>query len=272
MTETHEAALMRRGAAKYNAKEFGAAIADYTEVITGNPKNAAAWFNRGSAYYGAGDQSRALADWEMAAIVAPGNAKYQETLKKAQAAANQKPEGAQAQYELGVTYDRGVDVDQDAKKAVYWYMRAAKQGHAQAQYNLGCCYYEGNGVDKDAGKAVYWYTQAAKQGLVQAQYNLGYCYNRGDGVRRNDMEANYWWTKAAEQGDADARSNLAYCYGNTEIKVKAERGKTVTDNGYAEFVEKELSGRRAMRIGVITVASVVLVLLGLFIIRIVLER
>jgi hypothetical protein len=38
---------------------------------------------------------------------------------------------------------------------VYWYQKAADQGHAKAQYNLGVMYANGKGVLKDAKQDQY---------------------------------------------------------------------------------------------------------------------
>ena len=54
---------------------------------------------------------------------------------------------ADAQYNLGMLYDDGVNVPQDAAKAAKWFRRAAEQGHVAAQSKLGVMYEKGrNGV------------------------------------------------------------------------------------------------------------------------------
>ncbi len=44
---------------------------------------------------------------------------------------------ADAQYYLGVKYEKCIDVDKISRRAVKWYSKAAEQGHIQAQFNLG---------------------------------------------------------------------------------------------------------------------------------------
>ena len=51
--------------------------------------------------------------------------------------------------------------------------QAADQGHANAQYNLGVMYYKGVGVGIDKAKAFEWCQKAAEQGNANAQFNLG---------------------------------------------------------------------------------------------------
>ena len=52
----------------------------------------------------------------------------------------------------------------------------AEQGDAEAQYLLGVMYDYGRGVPEDAAEAVKWTLKAAKQGFAKAQYSLGFMY------------------------------------------------------------------------------------------------
>src|SRR6266581_506625 len=82
-----------------------------------------------------------------------------------------------AQATLGELYGTGkVGVTKDAGDALKWYRKAAQQGVAEAQYNLGVCYDKGLGVEKDAVEAVNWYRKAADQDHAMAQFNIGSCY------------------------------------------------------------------------------------------------
>ncbi len=58
------------------------------------------------------------------------------------------------------------------KEAFLSYESAAKQGYAQAQYNLGRCYEKGLGTTKDSKAAATWYTKAAAQGHAKAKQAL----------------------------------------------------------------------------------------------------
>ena len=53
---------------------------------------------------------------------------------------------ADAQFFVGSAYYTGLGVELDLREAVYWWTKAAEQGHAVAQVNLGSCYHEGEGV------------------------------------------------------------------------------------------------------------------------------
>lgn len=94
-----------------------------------------------------------------------------------------------AQSLLGNYYADGNGVEQDDKKAVYYWELAAKQGYSEAQYNLGVTYSLGKGVPQDYKKAVYYWELAAEQGLAGAQYNLGIIYSNGHGVPQDDVKA-----------------------------------------------------------------------------------
>lgn len=119
---------------------------------------------------------------------------------------------ADAQYNLGVSYEKGEGVSKNLLEAVKWYRMAAEQGKASAQYNLGLCYRHAKGVAQNLSEAARWYSRAAEQGQASAQCNLGSCYEKGEGVSQNDVEATKWYQRAANQGLAIAQYNLGICY------------------------------------------------------------
>ncbi len=114
---------------------------------------------------------------------------------------------ADAQYNLGVMYDKGQGVAQNYAEAVKWYRKAAEQGYADAQYNLAQMYRKGQGVTQDYAEAVKWYRKAAEQGHADAQYNLGVMYGKGQGVPQDYVFAHMWFNLSAAQGGEDARKN-----------------------------------------------------------------
>ena len=116
-----------------------------------------------------------------------------------------------AQYSLGNFYRR-IGSLQDYTEAVKWYLKAAEQDHAVAQIKLGFCYEEGKGVAQDYTQAVEWYRKAAEQGHDVAQFYLGNMYYKGLGVPQSYTEALKWYQEAAEQGFASAQYNLGTMY------------------------------------------------------------
>ena len=119
---------------------------------------------------------------------------------------------ARCQVALGHLYRSGVDVPRDPVQAVYWYRRAAEQGHDAAQFELGVMYESGLGVKRDPQQAAAWFRKAAAQGHARAQNQMGRAYELGRGVRADPAEAARWYAKAAEQGYTPAQANLGRLY------------------------------------------------------------
>jgi len=119
---------------------------------------------------------------------------------------------AQAQFNLGLSYEKGLGVAVDRVESVKWYKLAAEQGHAHAQYNLGCSYDVGEGVIADKNEAFKWYKSAAEKGDSQAQNSLGDAYFNGKGVSQNATESVTWYRLAAKQGNPFGQFNLAMAY------------------------------------------------------------
>ena len=163
---------------------------------------------------------------------------------------------AESQYSLGYMYAYGECTTKDEEKALFWYRKAAKQGHEKARrmvegiesrrrpswgfgsysapspqsmsakdaYERGENYYYGrNGFGQDYAEAVKWYRKAAEQGYASGQCDLGFMYANGRGVAKDDSEAVKWYRKAVEQGNAQAQCNLGFMY---------ENGRGVTKDDY----------------------------------------
>ena len=159
------------------------------------------------------DQGQAQAQYNLGVIYDKGLGvpqDYAEAVKWYRLAAEQSY--TLAQHNLGNMYRDGQGVPQDYAEAVKWYRLAAEQGQAPAQSNLGVMYATGQGVPQDYAEAVKWLRLAAEQGHAQAQHNLGFMYDSGQGVPQNDAEAMKWYRLAAEQGHADAQYNLGVMY------------------------------------------------------------
>ncbi len=75
----------------------------------------------------------------------------------------------------------------------------AEQGNANAQFFLGVMYDKGRGVTQDYAKAVKWFRKAAEQGHARAQALLGIAYDMGQGVPQDDVQALKWFYLAASR-------------------------------------------------------------------------
>ena len=70
-------------------------------------------------------------------------------------------------------------------------IKEAAQGIALSQYQLGMCFYRGEEVNQDYFRAVYWFKKAADE-IADAKYQLAYCYKYGKGVAQNKDSAIFW--------------------------------------------------------------------------------
>jgi len=98
----------------------------------------------------------------------------------------------EAQFNIGLLYDKGQGVPQNYAEAVTWYRKAAEQGNAKGQYSLGRMYIKSQGVPQDYAEAVTWLRKAAEQGNAKGQYSLGMMYYRGRGVPKDYVLAHMW--------------------------------------------------------------------------------
>lgn len=63
--------------------------------------------------------------------------------------------------------------EDDARNAIWFYLRAALRGDKEAQYKLGLSYLNGQlGLDRNYGNAQKWLDQAAHQGHSDAKHIL----------------------------------------------------------------------------------------------------
>lgn len=68
-------------------------------------------------------------------------------------------------FQKGVQHTTGKGSILSYEKALENYLKAAKMGHANAQYNLGLFYEKGVGCQKSYKEADFWYDQASKYWL-----------------------------------------------------------------------------------------------------------
>ena len=120
---------------------------------------------------------------------------------------------ADVQFDLGRMHERAKNRRNDAR-AIFWYRKAADQGHADAQLNLGLLHFEGRGTalghyksddgtwywkadPPDYREAEFWFRKAANQGNAYAQQDLGLMYVQEKVVRQDDAQAYMWLSLAA---------------------------------------------------------------------------
>lgn len=76
-------------------------------------------------------------------------------------------------YKEGQKYFLGDGVEQNYKKALEYFEKAANQGSVIAQNDLAGMYFKGIGTEKNEAKALHWFNEASKLNSPEAQYNLG---------------------------------------------------------------------------------------------------
>ncbi len=102
----------------------------------------------------------------------------------------------------GPDFNKGVAAYEsgDFATALGEFRPLAEQGDADAQYNLGVMYEKGRGVPQDDKIALKWFTLSAEQGYARAQNNLGVMYYNGEGVIKDNVYAHMWGNIAASNG------------------------------------------------------------------------
>lgn len=142
---------------------------------------------------------------------------------------------ADAQYNVGLLYMKGLGVEKNSRTARQLFMAAAKQGQPDAQYNLGLMYYNGTTVFRSDKDAFLWWEKAAAQNHAPAQYNLGIMYGYGIWVGQDVNKALELWQISATQGNQDAVRALIRIYDEGKLGVKKDRQK-------ADYWKKQLTG------------------------------
>ena len=113
-------------------------------------------------------------------------------------------DNADAQYHIGWRLAAGWKDDsiENIIQIIYWFEKAAFNGHTNAYANLGVLY-ENKDRDILAEMEV-----AANNGNAMAQFNLGWINARGllrsDGLMQDEKVAKSWFEKAAKLGFNDA--------------------------------------------------------------------
>jgi len=147
-----------------------------------------------------------------------------------------------AQFQLGIRYDNGIDVDKNTEEAMKWYRKSAVNGYATAQYLLGYLNYRGESIEQDKQEAIKWFELASEQGDADAQYYLGWMFENDDSLNHNVSKAFKYYKLAADQGHAWAQYFLGRMYENAinvehsnQIAIKWYKRSAEQGNAYAQF-------------------------------------
>lgn len=133
-----------------------------------------------------------------------------------------KLNNAESQYNLGVSYENGIEVKQNMKEAIYWYLKSAEQNWNDALYRMMLIYANGNGVKKDLKKAFSYALQCANYNDATCMFNVISSYKDGLGTDKDSSKMFEWAIKLGTLKNplnlyksgriTSARLNLAYMY------------------------------------------------------------
>jgi TPR repeat protein len=110
------------------------------------------------------------------------------------------------QFNLGVMYERGINIGKDLELAKKYYLQAAEELVPQAHVNLSYIFF--NETPPQMEKALEHLEQAIELGSVAACNTMGLLYMKGEHVEKNTTKAfGYLFAGAREKGE-EARKNL----------------------------------------------------------------
>lgn len=121
---------------------------------------------------------------------------------------------AEANYWLGLSYEKGLGVKADQHEANVWFRKGAEMGDAACQNALAINVAEGNGASKNETEAVEWFRKSAEQGNYEAACNLAIHYQRGEGVATDNPLA-MMWGLISDRNNSD--SGGYYCLDHIEF-------------------------------------------------------
>jgi TPR repeat protein len=117
------------------------------------------------------------------------------------------------QNQLGYLYDKGILVNQDSEKAIYWYKEAIKNNSNNARYNLANIYLDGlNDTQQKVTEAISLYLSAAEQGDDDAKVALGSIYYDDKYGLKEGVKSFNWLNDAAQNGNTYGQAGVANCY------------------------------------------------------------
>ena len=120
---------------------------------------------------------------------------------------------AEAQFDLGYLYARGMGMRQNHFQALRWFRKSAEQGLARAQNHLGLAYIEARGgIPRNYKEAAGWFRKSAEQGDAEGAYLLAGLYSKGLGLPQSYSRSLQWYQQAAEQNHVYAQLSLGLSY------------------------------------------------------------
>lgn len=113
-------------------------------------------------------------------------------------------------FQYGVYLFEHYDYSFSKSPEMVSYLEKAAESHSEALYYLGLIYYYKKGivVQDNIKKSVDFFKKAADAGVVESQFFLGEIYANGELGYPDLDKARKYWTKAAKQGHEGAKKEL----------------------------------------------------------------
>lgn len=118
----------------------------------------------------------------------------------------------ESQYQMGLHFTTGADVEQNYAQGLSYFEKAATSGHTDAQYMLGMAYYLGRGTALNYEQARKWLELAADKHHREAMHYLGEIYFNGYGTEAEPAWGIHWIGQSAEMGYSEAQYLLGTSY------------------------------------------------------------
>ncbi|MCE2574175.1 tetratricopeptide repeat protein [Komagataeibacter sp. FNDCR2] len=139
---------------------------------------------------------------------------------------------ARTMYEIGRSYEQGMNVMQDYAAAKEWYTKAAAAGDADAMDRLGWFYYHGiGGTARDDSLASKYFLQAARTGNAAALIELANFYDSDNlfivGGPKGKEIAEELYIQAANTGSSDAMVAAGDWYASNPLYIENPSAKSL---------------------------------------------
>ena len=106
------------------------------------------------------------------------------------------------------------------KVVINHYKYEVDRGNTEFYFSYGEAFYYGLfGCEEDPKKALYWFKKAAQHNDILAQHNIGMIYLDGEGVKKNHNVAKEWFEKSSTQGHTESQYQLACLYLNEDLEM-----------------------------------------------------
>lgn len=154
---------------------------------------------------------------------------------------------ADAQYALAAIAEAGEHVDKDMRQAIFWYEKAADQGHVFAQAALGAHLILAQHVIADYPRAFSLLMSAGEKGHAKSLFNAAVMLEREMVARQPDLDAIDLYRRAAQGGYIQAQVGLGTRLAQSERDPNAwvEAYQWLSLAAMAEHPELSASARLA---------------------------